>query len=289
MSFKLPYQHNKFTDYVFVLFIIAGAYILGNIPALLFLTDGQTDDLFNSLIQKVGSTSAFALLLLPLVFVFFAFLLSVKFVLKWPINSVFTSRSSFDYKRFGFGFSLWFGLSLITFFAFKNELVFNNFDTSKFLKLFFVAVVVLLIQCAAEELVFRSFIIKWIGRKGPKVLLQILVPGIIFGYLHGSNPEIDALGKIALTYYIGTGIFLGFLTIIDDGLELSIGFHFANNLFATLIVSNNWQVFQTDAIFIDTNPPSFTLLDFVISLGGQLLFLAICWKVYRWNFAKINQ
>lgn len=289
MSFKLPYRTNKFTDFLFVLFIIAGAYILGNIPALLFLEDGQTDDIFNTLIQKVGSTAAFALLLLPWIFVFFTFLLSVKFILKWPINFVFTNRPSFDFKRFGFGFTLWFALSLITFFASKNELVFNNFDASKFLKLFFVAFVVLLIQCAAEELIFRSFMIKWIGVKGPKALLQILVPGLIFGYLHGSNPEIDALGKIALTYYIGTGIFLGFLTIIDDGLEVSIGFHFANNLFAALIVTNNWQVFQTDAIFIDTNPPAFTLLDFVISFGSQLLFLVICWKMYRWNFAKINQ
>lgn len=287
MSFKLPYKNNHFTDFLFVFLIVIASYILGSIPAMLFL-EGQSEDIFQTLIQNVGSTAAFSLLLMPWIFVFFALLLAVKFILKWPIVSLFTNRLKFDFKRFGFGFFLWFSLSLITFFVGKNELVLNNFDATKFFQLLVVAILVLLIQCTAEELVFRSFLLKWIGTKAPQALLQIVITGIIFGYLHGSNPEIDTLGKIALTYYIGTGIFLGFLVLIDDGLELSIGFHFANNLFAALVVTNNWQVFQTDAIFMDTNPPSFTATDFFVSFGGQLLFLLVCWKVYRWNLARLR-
>ena len=35
---------------------------------------------------------------------------------------------------------------------------------------------------------------------------------------------------------------------MDDGLELAIGFHAANNLIAALLVTADWTVFQTESI-----------------------------------------
>ena len=34
------------------------------------------------------------------------------------------------------------------------------------------------------------------------------------------------------------------MTLMDDGLELAIGFHAANNLFAALLVTADWTVFK---------------------------------------------
>jgi membrane protease YdiL (CAAX protease family) len=290
MSFKLPYQkaENNFQDYLFALLIIVGAYIAGNIPAVITYSQVQADsnDIIQVIQQEKGNTVTFVLLLLPWIFVFFSLYPVSKFILKWPFTFLITNRKRIDFKRLFFAFGIWFLICLLTFFITKNELVLDNFQPEKFLPLFFVAVVILLIQCAAEELVFRSFLLKWLGERTSNGLLQIIITGTIFGYLHASNPEVDAIGNKALIYYIGTGVFLGLIAVIDDGLELTIGFHFANNLFAALIVTSDWQAFQTDAVFLDINPPMFTTADFFLAFGGQVLFFVICLKLFNWKNIK---
>ena len=48
-----------------------------------------------------------------------------------------------------------------------------------------------------------------------------------------------------MIYYIGTGFLFGIMTLMDEGTELALGFHAANNLF---IVPNgyNEELFNTD-------------------------------------------
>ena len=86
--------------------------------------------------------------------------------------------------------------------------------------------------------------------------MPLIFTSLIFGLLHIYNPEVDKLGHGILIYYIGTGLFLGVLSIMDQGIELSIGFHAANNLVTALLVTSTWTVFQTESILIDVSEPS---------------------------------
>jgi hypothetical protein len=70
---------------------------------------------------------------------------------------------------------------------------------------------------------------------------------------------------------------------MDDGLELSMGYHAVNNLFAALILTNSWQAFQTDALFIDPTPPSFGWDNYVTLLIIQPLMLFVFSKKYNWT------
>ena len=79
---------------------------------------------------------------------------------------------------------------------------------------------------------------------------------VIFGFLHTSNPEVEKIGYGILIYYIGTGFFLGILTIVDRGIELALGFHIANNLLISLLLTSSWTAFQTESIFLDISEPS---------------------------------
>jgi hypothetical protein len=61
------------------------------------------------------------------------------------------------------------------------------------------------------------------------------------------NPEVSKLGILCLCYYIGTG-FLRILTLMDEGMELALGFHAANNLvelvsnFRLVSLSNTFDI-----------------------------------------------
>ena len=102
-----------------------------------------------------------------------------------------------------------------------------------------------------------------------KTVLEVVKEGVastvaslIFGCLHFYNPEVEKLGYGLIIYYVGTGLFLGILTLMDGGIELALGFHAANNLVTALLVTSSWTVFQTESIFIDVSEPS---------LGGEVL------------------
>jgi hypothetical protein len=106
---------------------------------------------------------------------------------------------------------------------------------------------------------------------------------LIFGSLHVFNPEVLKMGYVIMIYYIGTGLFLGVLTLMDEGMELSLGFHAANNLIGALLVTSDWSVFQTHSIFKDMSEPSAgfdVILPIVVIYPILLLIFS---KKYGWK------
>jgi hypothetical protein len=70
---------------------------------------------------------------------------------------------------------------------------------------------------------------------------------------------------------------------MDDGTELAIGFHAANNMIASLLVTTDFTVFQTPSIFKDISEPS---LNFEIFIPVFIVFPALLYffsKRYKWN------
>jgi hypothetical protein len=106
---------------------------------------------------------------------------------------------------------------------------------------------------------------------------------LIFGSMHWFNPEVTKMGNIIMIYYIGTGLFLGVITLMDEGMELALGFHAANNLTGALLVTSDWSVFQTHSVFIDLSEPSagFDVILPVVIIYPILLFIFS--KKYNWN------
>jgi membrane protease YdiL (CAAX protease family) len=113
--------------------------------------------------------------------------------------------------------------------------------------------------------------------------VPLLITSVCFGLLHGANPEVQKLGSILMVFYIGTGFFYGITTLMDEGTELSLGLHAANNMIAAFLVTTDWMVFQTDALFIDTSEPSVTWEMFIPVFVLYPLILWMFSKKYGWN------
>ena len=134
-----------------------------------------------------------------------------------------------------------------------------------------------------EEVLFRGYLMQGFGTWFKKSFVALLLTSVIFGLLHGLNPEVEKLGWISMVYYIGTGLVLGIFTLMDEGTELALGFHAANNIVAAVLVTANWTVFQTDALLIDTSEPSVGWEMFVPVLILYPLVLYIFSKKYGWT------
>ncbi|WP_298419976.1 CPBP family glutamic-type intramembrane protease [uncultured Kordia sp.] len=114
--------------------------------------------------------------------------------------------------------------------------------------------------------------------------VPLLFTSVIFGVMHAANPEVEKLGYISMVYYIGTGLILGIMTLMDDGMELALGYHAGNNILTALLVTTDWSALQTDAIFIDTSEPTTGFFDIVFPvLILYPIMLFILAKIYKWK------
>ena len=122
-----------------------------------------------------------------------------------------------------------------------------------------------------------------IGIMAKNKWMPLLITSVLFGMMHLGNPEVGKLGYGIMVYYIGTGLFLGILTLMDEGLELALGFHAANNLLGALLVTADWTAFQTNSIYKDMSEPELGWDVFVPVLIIYPVFLIILSKKYGWN------
>lgn len=164
-----------------------------------------------------------------------------------------------------------------------NDQIQWNMNPSTIVPLILISLLLIPIQTTAEEVLFRGYLFQAFGHKNRRGWITVLVTGVLFGLMHAANPEVQTLGCGVMSYYIITGIFLGLMVLMDDGLELSMGYHAANNIFAALILTNEWQAFQTDALWIDHAKPTFGWDVIATMLVLQPLLLLAFAKIYKWK------
>jgi len=211
---------------------------------------------------------------------------AVKFIHEQKFKKLTTSRSNVDWNRISFSFFLVVGINLtlftIGFFTDSEELV-PNFKALPFFILLAIAIFLLPLQTSFEEYLFRGYLMQGLGVLAKNKWLPLLFTSITFGLLHGLNPEVEKLGNIMMVFYIGTGLLLGIMTLMDDGMELALGFHAANNIIAAILITTDWSAFQTDALFVDTSEPS-AGIDVILPILIQYpIILFILARKYKWS------
>lgn len=245
--------------------------------------------LFNP--EKIGFNKSMLLALMMGMFVFtLLFLwLALKFIQKKPLSSIITGFENIRWKRYFFSFSIWAILiSLLTIISYLSspDEIEIRFDAGNFFILFIVAIIFIPIQTATEELIFRGYLMQGFALVFKNGIFPLIITSVLFGLMHASNPEAKAHGLlIMMPYYIFFGAFLGILTLLDEGAELAMGIHCANNLMSSLLVCSKNSVLQTDAIFYTSheNPGG----EFIIwSVMASICFF-ILYKKYKLSNWKL--
>jgi len=219
-------------------------------------------------------------------FSFFGFWLIVNKLHNTSLVKIATIRKKIDLKRIIFSFVLW-GILIIVmvlfdYFLFTDDYKWN-FKLKEFLIMLPIAFLFIPIQTSLEEFIFRGYLMEGFASLLKNSWMPLIFTSLIFGLLHIYNPEVEKLGHSILIYYIGTGLFLGILSIMDQGIELSLGFHAANNLVTALLVTSTWTVFQTESILIDISEPNlFNEIVFSLLILYPL-FLIVMSKKYDWK------
>ena len=252
-----------------------------------FSSDGvDTNEVIKKTIEKYGINGTFVMLVAPLSFMLFIVLFYNKFIQNNSLRILTTSRPKIDWSRVFFSFGLWGGITILTtitgYYAAPEDFVIQ-FNPEKFAVFVVLALVLIPFQASFEEYLFRGHMLQGLGLATKTRWVPLLVTSFLFGIMHIGNPEVDKLGMIIMFYYIGTGLFLGILTLMDEGLELALGFHAANNLIGALLVTSDWSAFQTHSILKDVSVPSANFQIFIPILVFFPILLYIFSKKYKWS------
>ncbi|SFU46275.1 hypothetical protein SAMN05216480_104107 [Pustulibacterium marinum] len=270
---------------IFIAWQVVGALPLGGYVALKAMQEGSFPTTMSEIIDVIGKNSFLVLSIVSFAIGLITLFLWVKYVHKFSLLKLTTSRNRIDFKRIGIGFLMVsvvnISLVLLDYWLSPGDYVFN-FQLQPFLILCAIAFLLLPLQTSFEEYLFRGYLMQGLGVISKTKWWPLIVTSVIFGLMHIFNPELDKLGYLILVYYIGTGFFLGILTLMDEGMELSLGYHAGNNIIGALLITSDWSAIQTDSILVDVSDPSlgFDVFTPVFIQAIILLFFA---KIFKWK------
>jgi len=293
-------KRNKWYWYLLVLFLswFVTNY-LGAIPLIIVLLshfiktrslDAEALSRFDFKAMGIDLNLGLFSLLFAFAVLLIALIVFIKLFHDRSWTEVINGTNRVRWSRFFFGFLVYgiillipFIISLIT----EPELIEFRFEPTKFFILFVIAVIFIPLQATAEEFIFRGYLAQGIASWTKSRWWTLMIPSLLFGLLHLSNPEIKEYGFLVIFSYIITAFLLGFMSIMDDGIELAMGVHTATNLFGCLLVTFKGSVLQTYALFeiFEVDPVKGLIPDAV----AGIVLLAIFAYRYKWNFKILNQ
>ena len=145
------------------------------------------------------------------------------------------------------------------------------------------ALVGLLIQTGAEEVVFRGYMQQQLAARFASRWIWMVLPSVVFGLVHYAPEEMG--GSVWMIVFV-TGFFgllMADLTARSGSIGMAWGLHFANNMFAILLFTTGEAL---DGLALYRLP--FSVKDteailplLAIDLLGMLLVWAICRRALR--------
>ena len=283
---------NEAWRYVIGFLIIFFITQLGSIPftvaifSKIGLDGGSNIDIKNMMTVLENSNLTLFYVLLPYVFGFFGIILVIKTLHNQSLLLLTTTRKKIDFNKIAIsfiiaGFIIFFTVT-ISYLISPNEYLFN-FKSDTFLILLIITILFMPLQASFEEYLFRGYLMQGLGGVFGNRWMPLLITSLLFGLLHFWNPEVSELGTIFLFQYVVTGLFLGLLTIMDDGMELSLGFHAGNNVLISLLITADWTVLQTDSVLKFVGDPKMSIATIIPAVILYPVILLYFSKKYKWE------
>ena len=275
--------NNKVTTTVWVVLLVFFANVIGSIPgAWATVTQKVHPDKFPVYVVTGLMLLGFAVSLIAL-------WLLVKYIHQRNPVTLVTPLLSINWKRILLSGGLWLACSVfIEFLTYliKPDFYKFTFEASVWFPSFFVGLALIPLQSWFEEMFFRGYLLQTISRWN--IWVGIGITTVLFGLAHSFNEEIQAMGGLALAmiYYMGFGLFAALLTITDKKLELPMGLHAANNIYAFLIVGYPSSSLPTASIFT-TARLSFPLMltQWILALILYIIALKVL-KITKFSFSN---
>ncbi len=229
--------------------------------------------------------------MLPFAFVLFWLWFALRLLHRRPFITLVNPLKTVRWDSLFLSAGLWFLLS-----ALGDGLMYLlnpgnyawTFQPARFFPFLLLSLVLIPIQTSTEELVFRGYLTQGLGRMVRNFWVLLIVPAVLFGLLHSANPEVSLYGfGWMMASYIGIGLLLSFVTLRSQGLELALGLHFANNLYAVFSTFPGSAIQTPALVTVRSIDPRISFLVLVIMSAIYLTLLSLIRRGRVWNLVLL--
>ncbi|WP_456458554.1 CPBP family intramembrane glutamic endopeptidase [Reichenbachiella sp.] len=273
----------------YILVIVVGfvlGQLLGAIPFLYYAGQSGTQTL-DFVAMGLDPNFGLVLMILPFMVSFLLCYILIKWLHRRGFQQVVNGSETIRWTKVWYAAGVW-SVLMVVYLLFEYSINSENFmfqlNWASFLPLVVVAILLIPIQTTFEEYILRGYFAQGIAGLTKSRWIAVLVPGLVFALLHAFNPEVEAHGFwVVMPQYVTFGLLFGLIAILDDGIELAIGAHAANNVFLALFLTNKDSVLQTPAVFeqLEVNPMRDTITLVVLSA----VFFFVLMKKYDWDIS----
>jgi membrane protease YdiL (CAAX protease family) len=277
--------------------------ILGAIPIFIVMISHSLDG--SKIPQKGGMPDfelmgidlnlGFALTLFPFLLAFFTIIWIIKPLHGRSVRTVLNGGRKVRWGRMMVAALVWILISgLWLFYSVKTDPGnFNLNNTTNTLVILAVLSVILIpFQAAFEEILFRGYLMQGFAVLARNRWVPVVMTSVLFGLMHSLNPEVQAYGFLTMMpQYIFFGLVFAVLTMLDDGIELAIGAHAANNVFLSIFLTSKDMALQAPAMYEQVE--IYPWKDFGGLVVMSVVFVIIMAIIFRWKdisklYAKIS-
>lgn len=285
------------------LVLFVGAFLasntIGAIPLLIVIGVAMAKD--PGILEKAGANIADLSVygidpnvgLLLMIFPFVIGLLTVILLIK-PLNrrsftTIINGTGSIRWKRFFTSFGIW-GIIMAVYLFISLKLDPSNFTLNNtsvsLLVLALISICLLPFQTTFEEVLFRGYLMQGIGAWTRSKWIPLVITSLLFGLMHSFNPEIKEFGFwLMIPQYIIFGLVFGLIAVLDDGIEMAMGAHAANNVFLSIFLTQKASALQTAALY--EQQEVYPLTDLISLAVIGILFVLLLSVIYRWNWKRM--
>ena len=264
-------------------------YLFLEIPVFIANSDGNPDTYLDSegVLVGIDPLVDYAAVLLSFAVVLAGAYLVVRFIHQRPFLSLVTPGSGVDWRRMSQGFGLWLGViaaAAVAGYVLDPSRYTFIFEPGRFLVLLLLAVLLVPIQTSTEELLFDGYVLQGFGLFLRNTFVLAAIMGLMFIPGHVGGADLSSLGGFlaACGYSFVVGAFFAFITLKDNGLELALGVHAANNLFIDLLFDYETNWIATPALFTVSDPePGFTVYNILSFLIMAAVFYLLAFRLLK--------
>ena len=278
---------------------------IGSLPLLiaLLIKSASNPDVFSLLAANPNDYSVLgldpnvglAMMLFPFIAGLAAFILLVKPLNNRTFRNTINGTGKIRWDRFFISAFIWLLLSAGYLFLYMKvdpaNFTINN-KTTSLIMLSVVSLLLIPFQAAFEEVLFRGYLMQGFATLLRNRWFPLIMTSVFFGLMHAFNPEVKEYGFLTMIpQYILFGLIFGIITILDDGIEASMGAHAANNIILCIMVTNESSALQTPALFEQHNIYPWT--EFAGLLISGIIFILVLKIIFKWKdfsllFTKIQ-
>lgn len=293
---------NQFWKYLLVILIVFfAAQFVGALPLLVVMISKvvqsggavmpNLENPMDLAHMGINSNLGLFLMIIPFLISLIVLVLLVKAFHRRTLSEIINGRKKIRWSRFLWGAGVWAIITavyLIVDYLLAPDNFTIQFNLGSFVVLVLISVLFIPFQASFEEILFRGYLAQGLGVWTKSRWWVLLITSLLFALMHSANPEVKEFGfLLSMSQYLTFGLIFGLISILDDGVELAMGVHSANNVLLSIFVTHKASALQTEALLVQSE--IFPVKDALTLLLMGIICVAFFAMKYKWNFSIMNR